>query len=91
MLRNNEKATRGGAPQKTNCACLETAGRAFIKPKGLWRSPRQRCVLASCVLVLEVWSARGWKYSVSYKWSYIIAADGRGAPGIKEPLSTPLL
>lgn len=90
MLRNNEKATVGG-PQKTNCACLETAGRAFIKPKGLWRSPRQRCVLASCVLVLEVWSARGWKYSVSYKWSYIIAADGRGAPGIKEPLSTPLL
>lgn len=89
MLRNNEekKTTQGGSHKKQTVpvwkrrACVHQTGR-----KPLWSSPCRRCVL-----VLGACSTRGWKYSLSYKWSYATAVDGRGAPGFKEPLSTPLL
>lgn len=77
-------------------------GRAFIRPvqnqgSACEGASAQRralalvCVGGGGVGGGEVFSARGRNYRVSYKRCYIMAADGRGGPGIKEPLSTPLL
>lgn len=84
MLHNTEKVHAGGSHKKTNCFCLHSLIQS--KTKGLHvKGPLPEV----CARVSACWCWGSAAHGAGSTRCHIIAADGRGGPGIKEPCQRP--